>query len=306
MTAHATADPAAAATASAVLLPRPVPGWQRLLRTPKFLLPALVLLGIAGVALAAPLLAPHDPYDQMLGRRLLPPAFLHLPRTSPDFPLGTDGLGRDVLSRLIFGARISLLIGACAMVLSGLVGTAMGIAAGYFGGRVDAVVSFVVTTRLALPVVMVALAVVALVGGSLQTVILVLGLLLWDRFAVVMRSATMQVRALDYVAAARAIGCSHARILWRTVLPNVLSSLVVVATYEVGQAILLEAAFSFLGFGVQPPLPSWGLMIAEGKRFMFAQPWMTLIPGVAICLLVLAINLLGDGVRDATAPEGRR
>ena len=120
-----------------------------------------------------------------------------------------------------------------------------------------------------------------------------------------MRAATQQVRGMDYVTGAQAVGCTVPRILWRTVLPNVAPALIVVATYEVGQAILLEAAFSFLGFGVQPPLPSWGLMISEGKRFMFAQPWMTLIPGVAICTLVLAVNLLGDGVRDATAPAGR-
>jgi peptide/nickel transport system permease protein len=284
-------------------MPRLVSGWERLLRTPKFVLPALVLLAILALALAAPLIAPHDPYDQVLTRRLLPPAFLHLPRANPDYLLGTDGLGRDMLSRLIYGARISLLIGGLAMLISGVIGTAIGIAAGYFGGPVDSVLSFVVMTRLAMPIVMVALAVVALVGASLQTVVLVLGFLLWDRFAVVMRSATMQVRGLDYVAAARAIGCTTAQILWRTLLPNVASSLIVVATYEVGQAILLEAAFSFLGFGVQPPLPSWGLMIAEGKRFIFAQPWMTLIPGVAICVLVLAINLLGDGIRDATAPS---
>src|SRR5206468_37358 len=167
------------------------------------------------------------------------------------------------------------------------------------------ILSFVVMTRLAMPIVMVALAVVALVGASLQTVVIVLGLMLWDRFAVVTRSATMQVRALDYVTAARAVGSSIARIVFRTLLPNIASSLIVVATYEVGQAILLEAAFSFLGFGVQPPLPSWGLMISEGKRFIFAQPWMTLIPGIAICVLVLAINLLGDGIRDATAPSSR-
>ena len=271
----------------------------------KLVLSATVLAFIVAVALAAPWLAPHDPYDQVLTRRLLPPPFLGLPRADPAYPLGTDGLGRDVLSRLIHGARISLLIGAVAALISGVVGTVLGIAVGYFGGAVDRVVSFIVLTRLALPVVLVALAIVALVGGSLQTVILVLGLLLWDRYAVVMRSATQQVRALDYVQAAQAVGCSVPRILWRTLLPNVMPALIVVATFEVGQAILLEAAFSFLGFGVQPPLPSWGLMIADGKRFMFGQPWMTLIPGVAICVLVLAINLLGDGIRDATAPRGR-
>ncbi len=173
------------------------------------------------------------------------------------------------------------------------------------GRFVAVVVSFLITARLSLPVVMVALAVVAVAGGSLQVVVLVLGFLLWDRFAVVMRSATMQVRGREYVTAARAIGCSVPRILWGEVLPNVMSGLVVVASYEMAQAILLEAALSFLGLGVQPPLPSWGLMIAEAKNFMFFSFWLIAIPGTALALLVLGINLLGDGLRDAFAPDAR-
>jgi peptide/nickel transport system permease protein len=167
------------------------------------------------------------------------------------------------------------------------------------------IITFLITTRLSMPVVLVALAVVALVGGSLAVVISVLGLLLWDRFAVVMRSATMQVRALDYVAAAQAIGCSTTRIVITEIMPNTLNALIVVATLEMAHAILLEAALSFLGLGVQPPLPSWGLMVAEGKEYMFFSPWLITSPGVALFLLVLAINLLGDGIRDITAPENR-
>ena len=182
----------------------------------------------------------------------------------------------------------------------------LGICAGYFGGKVDAVVSYVVTTRLAMPVVLVALAMASLVGGSLKVVVLVLGLLLWDRFAVVTRAATRQIRDQDFVAAARASGFSNARILFQEILPNIFNALIVVATLEMAHAILLEAALSFLGLGVQPPLPSWGLMIAEGKPYMFFQPWVITIPGVALLVLVLAINLLGDGLRDVTAPEGRR
>jgi peptide/nickel transport system permease protein len=266
---------------------------------------SLVLLAILLVALAAPLITSHDPYAQSLDDRMLPPFFVDPEMASPEHLLGTDNLGRDYLSRLIYGARISLLIGFFTMLVSGVLGTVMGIAAGYFGGRTDAVVSFLVTTRLSLPVVMVALAVVAVAGGSLQVVVLVLGFLLWDRFAVVMRSATMQVRGREYVTAARAIGCSVPRILWGEVLPNVMSNLVVIASYEMAQAILLEAALSFLGLGVQPPLPSWGLMVSEAKEVMLFDPWMIMLPGAAICVLVLTINLLGDGIRDATAPEGR-
>ncbi|WP_200925892.1 ABC transporter permease [Methylobacterium sp. Leaf93] len=269
-----------------------------------FMIGAVILGVIVLAALAAPLIAPHDPYAQDVSRRLIPPIWNA--KGSWDHALGTDKLGRDYLSRLIYGSQISLLIGIAAACISGLIGTVLGICAGYFGGKVDAVVSYVVTTRLAMPVVLVALAMASLVGGSLKVVVLVLGLLLWDRFAVVTRAATRQIRDQDFVAAARAAGFSNARILFQEILPNIFNALIVVATLEMAHAILLEAALSFLGLGVQPPLPSWGLMIAEGKPYMFFQPWVITIPGVALLVLVLAINLLGDGLRDVTAPEGRR
>ncbi|HEV7457055.1 MAG TPA: ABC transporter permease [Roseococcus sp.] len=277
----------------------------RILGNSGLILAATVLGLITLMAIFAPWIAPHDPYAQTLDDRLIPPAFIDAEMADPRYLLGTDNLGRDYLSRLIYGARISLLIGLLTMLVSGVIGTVLGVAAGYFGGRVDTVVSFLITTRLSLPVVMVALAVVAVAGGSLQVVVLVLGLLLWDRFAVVMRSATMQLRNLEYVAAAQAVGCSTPRILVGEILPNLIPALVVVASYEMAQAILLEAALSFLGLGVQPPLPSWGLMVAEAKEVMLFDPWVILLPGLAICILVLAINMLGDGIRDATAPEGR-
>ncbi|MEH3145808.1 MAG: ABC transporter permease [Methylobacterium frigidaeris] len=269
-----------------------------------FVLGAGILGVIVLAALAAPLIAPHDPYAQDVARRMVPPVW-HAKGTW-EHVLGTDKLGRDYLSRLLYGARISLLIGLSSALISGVIGTVLGVCAGYFGGRVDAVVSYVVTTRLAMPVVLVALAVAALVGGSLEVVILVLGLLLWDRFAVVTRAATQQVRSLDFVSAAVSAGFSTPRIVLQEILPNILNPLIVVATLEMAHAILLEAALSFLGLGVQPPLPSWGLMIAEGKPYMFFSPWVITIPGVALLLLVLAINLVGDGVRDVTAPEARR
>jgi peptide/nickel transport system permease protein len=264
---------------------------------------AAILLAICAIAVLAPALAPHDPYAQDLTRRLIPP--LWYPKGDWTHPLGTDNLGRDYLSRTLYGARISLRIGLSVMVISGIIGTAMGLVAGYFGGRVDLVITFLITTRLAMPVILVALAVVALLGGSLLVVILTLGLLKWDRFAVVMRSATQQTRSLDYVAAAEAAGASTARIVLREVLPNIAPHLIVVATVEAASAILLEAALSFLGLGVQPPLPSWGLMIAEAKAYMFFSFWLIAIPGTALALLVFAINLAGDGLRDAIAPEGR-
>ena len=277
--------------------------WRRIVRNKAVMVGGTLLLVIVFVALFAPWLSPHDAYAQDLANRTVPPvwydagSWLH--------PLGTDPLGRDYLSRLFFGGRISLLIGISVALISGLIGTTMGMLAGYFGGRTDMVVSFLVTTRLSMPVILVALATVALMGGSLWVVIMVLGLLKWDRFAVVMRSATQQVRALDYVAAAQAAGASTTRVLLGEVLPNVLPHLIVVATLEAASAILLEAALSFLGLGVQPPLPSWGLMISEAKAYMFFSFWLIALPGGALATLIFAINLAGDGLRDLLSPEGR-
>jgi peptide/nickel transport system permease protein len=277
--------------------------WRQLLRNKALVIGGGILLAIVVLAVFAPLFAPYDPYVQDLAHRTVPPvwydqgAWLH--------PLGTDQLGRDYLSRLIYGARISLLIGVSVALISGLIGTTMGMLAGYFGGRTDMAISFLVTTRLSMPVILVALATVALVGGSLWVVILVLGLLKWDRFAVVMRSATQQVRSLEYVAAAQAAGASTARIVLSEVLPNVLPHLIVIATLEAASAILLEASLSFLGLGVQPPLPSWGLMIAEAKAYMFFSFWLIAIPGTALAVLIFAINLAGEGLHQVFMPNER-
>ncbi len=275
----------------------------RLLGTKSLVVGTAILAVAILVAVFAPLLATHDPYAQDLTRRLIPPIWYE--KGSWDHLLGTDNLGRDYLSRTLYGARISLIIGASVMLISGVIGTTLGLLAGYFGGKIDLAVTFLTTTRLAMPVILVALAVVALLGGSLPVVILTLGLLKWDRFAVVMRSATQQTRSLDYVAAAEAAGASTARIVLGEVLPNIAPHLIVVATLEAASAILLEAALSFLGLGVQPPLPSWGLMISEAKAYMFFSFWLIAIPGTALALLVFAINLAGDGLRDALSPEGR-
>ncbi len=262
-----------------------------------------ILIVIIFMAIFAPLLAPHDPYLQNLSLRLTDPIWGT--KGTWEHPLGTDDLGRDYLSRMIYGSRIALIIGFSTIAISGTIGVILGVTAGYFGGKVDAVISFLILNRLSLPLILVALAVVASVGNSLTIVILVLGFLLWDRFAVVMRSATMQIRNLEYVAAAEVLGTRTPRILFKDIFPNVTNQLIVIATLEMAHAILLEAAMSFLGLGVQPPLPSWGLMVSEANKFMFFKEWMITIPGSAIFLLVLAINLLGDGVRDIATPEGR-
>lgn len=293
-------------TAEEVLAPSPL----TMLRRRVFghfglMMGGFVLLTIVLMAVFASTLSPHDPYDQQLARKLIPPIWHDSAKVTWEHPIGTDHLGRDYLSRLFHGAQVSLIIGFAAMLISGVIGTTIGVLAGYFGGRVDMVVNFIITTRLSMPVVLVALAVVSIVGSSLTVVIWVLGLLIWDRFAVVMRSATQQVRSLEFVTAAEAVGCSPLRILLTEIAPNVMNHLIVVATLEMAHAILLEAALSFLGLGVQPPTPSWGLMISEAKGLMYFDPWLISIPGIALFLLVLSINLVGDGLRDVTAPENR-
>ena len=292
-------------TAEEILEPTPMMKLRRrVFKNHSFLIGALILIVIITIAVLAPFIAPHDPYDQDLSRRLINP-FWHDKKTADLYVFGTDKVGRDYLSRVIYGAQISLLIGFLTVLISGVIGTALGVIAGYFGGRVDMVVNFIINTRLAMPVFLVAMAAVVAFGASIHVVIMVLGLFLWDRFAVVMRSITMQARDLDYVSAARAIGCSTPYIIIREIFPNVLSSLTVVATVEMANAILLEAALSFLGFGVQAPTPSWGLMLNEGREHMFFSPWLLALPGTGLFLLVLAINLFGDGLRDVTLERER-
>lgn len=277
--------------------------WQRITQNKALTIGCGLLIIISVLAIFAPLFSPYDPYVQDLAYRTVPPVWFD--KGTWLHPLGTDQLGRDYMSRLIYGARISLLIGLSVALISGLIGTTMGLLAGYFGGRADMVVSFLVTTRLSMPVILVALATVAIVGSSLWVVIMVLGLLKWDRFAVVMRSATQQVRSMEYISAAQSAGASTLRILMTEVLPNVMPHLIVIATLEAASAILLEAALSFLGLGVQPPLPSWGLMISEAKSYMFFSFWLIAIPGTALAILIFAINLAGDGLHQLFTPEER-
>ena len=254
-------------------------------------------------ALFAPLLAQHDPYTQNLALRLKPPAWD--PGAIAGHPLGTDHLGRDYLARLLHGARISLLIGLTAASIGAVIGTTLGIVAGYFGGRVDQVVSYLLTCQLALPTLLLAMALVFLIGPSVPIVIAVIGLLHWSKFLVVARSATMQLRDLDFVRAARAFGSSRTQILVHELLPNLRNQVIVIFTLEVGIAIVAEASLSFLGVGVPSPTPSWGLMIAEGRNYMMLRPEVVLLPGIALFLLVVSINMMGDGLRDVTAPEAR-
>jgi peptide/nickel transport system permease protein len=276
---------------------------RRALTHPGFLFGATIMLATILIAICAPLLTPYDPYAQDLSQRLIPPVWTA--KGSWAHLLGTDGMGRDYLTRLMYGARVSLTIGFGAAAIAGFIGTGLGLIGGYFGGWVDSVVMYLVNVKLALPGILIALSLIEVFGGSVFSVTLILGVLFWDRFIVVTRSVTQQTRVADYVTAAEAVGASRFRIIAGEVLPNVLNHIIVIASLEMAVAILVEAALSFLGLGIRPPTPSWGLMISEGRNFMFFQPYLVAVPGIAILVLVVAINMLGDGIRDITAPEGR-
>lgn len=261
----------------------------------KLALGLAIVLAMLGIAVFAPVLAPASPYDQNLTDRMIPPAFMSGGQAA--HLLGTDHLGRDYLSRLIYGTRIALLVGCGTAALSGAFGVMLGLLAGYYGGKVDLFVMYLITVRLSLPLILVALAVVGLVGSALPTIMAVLAALLWDRFAVVTRTLVQRLRNHEFVLLARATGCSDAHIMLREILPNLTAPLLVVATLEIAHAILLEAALSFLGLGVRPPEASWGLMIAEAKDFVFFEPWLINLPGLALFTLVVGLNLLGDGLQ---------
>ncbi|MEC5343495.1 ABC transporter permease [Brenneria populi] len=263
-----------------------------------------ILLLMIAIALLAPWLAPYDPIAQDLDHRLIAPFWQAAESTG--HWLGTDQLGRDYLSRLIYGTRISLGIGIGVVIVAGIIGTSLGVLAGYFGGRVDMLISFLITTRLSLPIVLVALAAVALKGASIMTLVTILGLLVWDQFAIVTRARTQSLRNEAFVRSARAVGASHLFIMLREILPNLRNTIIVIATLEVANVILLESALSFLGLGVRPPTPSWGLMIAEGRDNILFESWLIALPGGALCLLVLAVNLFGDGLRDVIGAEVKR
>jgi peptide/nickel transport system permease protein len=254
-------------------------------------------------AVFAPQVAPHDPLQGSLSKRLKPPAWQQ--GGSIEYPLGTDKLGRDNLSRIIHGARVSLIVSLVAIFVGGIVGTAVGMISGYFGGWVDAVLMRIVDISLSLPTILLALVLVAAVGPSFGTVITVLVVLLWARYARQVRGETLSIKERDFIARARVAGASHTRIMLRYIFPNVVNSLVVLATLNVGYVILLESALSFLGVGLPRPLPAWGLMIADGRELIVQAWWVSMFPGLAIMLTVLSLNLLGDWLRDHLDPKLR-
>lgn len=257
------------------------------------------LLVIPG--LFAEWVAPHDPIKGSLAARLKPPMWEK--GGSSTYPLGTDKVGRDVLSRIIYGARVSLRVSLEAIAVSGVIGITLGLIAGYFGGRIDAFIMRLVDISLGLPIILIALVFVAALGPSFATMNAVITVALWSRYARQVRGEVLSIKQRDFIARARVAGASHLRIMFRYLLPNVVNSLIVLATLQVGFVILLESSLSFLGAGIPRPTPAWGLMVADGRELIVTAWWIAMFPGLAIMLTVLSMNLVGDWLRDHLDPK---
>jgi peptide/nickel transport system permease protein len=282
-------------------------GWRRalrmLLRAKWPIMAVVILLGVSFAAALAPELSPRDPNRQNIIARLQPP--MKATRQGRiDFPLGTDALGRDVLSRLLYGARVSILVGLAAVLIGGVLGTLLGLVAGYAGGAADAVIMSIGDIQLAFPFILLAIMFLVVLGPGLTNLIVVLGIGQWVTYARIARGQTLAVRQKEYVEAARAIGAGTPHIVLRTILPNITAPLIVVASFNLAGVILSEAALSFLGLGVPPTVPTWGGMLAESRDQLLAGNWwLAVLPGVAIMLTVLSCNVLGDWLRDVLDPR---
>jgi peptide/nickel transport system permease protein len=276
--------------------------WRRSRRYPVASVVILMLVLVIP-ALFADLIAPHDPYQSHLRNRLEPPVFWG---GTSEFILGTDRLGRCILSRIMHGARYALAISMVGIFLGAVLGTLLGLVAGYLRGWADTIIMRLVDISFALPSVLLALALAAVWGPSFQAVILVVVFVLWASFARQVRAETLSLRERDFIARARVVGCGHGRILFRHILPNVVNTVVVMATLQIGVVILLEATLSFLGIGIPRPTPAWGLLVADGRQLVVSAWWISFFPGMAILFTVLSINLLGDWLRDRLDPKLRQ
>jgi peptide/nickel transport system permease protein len=289
------ADPVAAApTVAHVSL-------RRLWRLKWGLAATAIMLLIVGSAVLAPWLAPFDPLSVNIRHRLAPPAWLE--GGTPEHLLGTDQVGRDLFSRMIYGGRVSLIVGVSAVLISASLGVLLGLTAGYFAASVDWTVMTLVNVTLTFPFVLLALAVIAVLGPSLINMIFVLGVAGWPIYARVIRAETMALREREFVVAGRALGMSHARIMFGQILPNLVSAIIVIGTLQVAQVIILESFLSFLGLGIQPPTPAWGNMLGEGRVYMLNSWWIAAFPGAAIFVTTLVINLMGNALRDWLDPH---
>jgi len=267
-------------------------------------IPTLIIVALVVAAAGAPLIAPHSPTEQSLPDKLLPPAWQE--GGNAKYLLGTDVLGRDVLSRLLYGARVSLTVAAAALLAGGAVGLAVGILSGYVGGRIDSVLMRIVDATLTFPTILIALLLAVSLGQGLRTMVLAIALILWARFARIVRGEVLTVKGRDFVALAQVRGCSHARIMGVHILPNVMNTFMVLLSLHIGFVILVEASLSFLGAGIPPPTPSWGQMVSDGRSHIASAWWLSFPPGVAILLIVLAFNLFGDWLRDWLDPRLRQ
>jgi len=267
-------------------------------------IPILIIAVMVIMALFAPMLAPYSPIDQTLPDKLLPPVWVE--GGSMKYILGTDGFGRDMLSRLIYGARVSLIVALLALTAGGGVGLLIGIVAGYVGGALDSLLMRLVDAAFTFPAILFALLLAVTMGQGLGTLVIAISLLLWASFARVIRGEVLSLKQRDFIALAKVRGCSSLRIMLTHVLPNVMNTFMVLVTLNIGVVIVAEASLSFLGAGIPPPTPTWGLMISEGRGRIASAWWVSLIPGVAITLLVLSVNLFGDWLRDRLDPRLRQ
>jgi peptide/nickel transport system permease protein len=267
-------------------------------------IPSAIILGFVLLALTAGLVSPDDPYEQALSSRLAPPVWDQA--GSWRHPLGTDRLGRDLLSRIIFGARVSLAAGVITVLLAGIAGAAVGLVAGYHRGRLGAVLMRITDATLAFPVILLALVLAVTLGPSFTNVVVAIGAILWARYARVIHGEVLALMERDFIAQARLTGCSAGRIILVHLLPNTLHTLIVLVSLQIGYVIIVEASLSFLGAGIPPPAPAWGSMIAEGRDYITSAWWVSFFPGLAILLVVLAFNLLGDWLRDVLDPKVRQ
>lgn len=268
------------------------------------IIPVLIIALVVFIAVFADLVAPHSPTLPSLTDRLKPPFWQD--GGSLSYPLGTDALGRDILTRLMFGARVSLTVAALTLLLGGAGGALIGLFSGYMGGKIDALIMRVADAALAFPVILLAILLVATIGAGLANVVYAIAMVLWARYARVIRGEVLALKETDFVAKARVVGCSHFRIMASHLFPNVVNTLIVLITLEVGSIIIIEAILSFLGAGVPPPNPAWGSMVSDGRDYIVDAWWVSLLPGVAIMLVVLAFNLFGDWLRDRLDPKRRQ
>jgi len=277
---------------------------RRLLANPRVVLGGAVLLFFALAAVFAPLLAPHDPVEQDLMLQYIPPAWSD--KAEPGHLFGTDNLGRDILSRLIYGAQIALFVAVAAAAAAGLLGTVLGLLAGYLGGWVDIAISRLVEVWMAFPAVLLSIVLVAVMGTGLHSVIIAIAVIDWTRFCRVVRAETMAQKQQDYVASAVTVGLGRMRILWREILPNVLPLLIVLFTLEMGIAVIVEAILSYVNLSLASDFPTWGTMIADGRKYVNQAPWLMILPIFCVIALVLALNALGDGLKDVLDPVMRK